>query len=75
MGRIHVVQKPFLALKKQSSVIETCKSVVLLVVIGVLLFSIAPFTVMDQIQNFLSETYKLIANEKSQEATSKPELD
>jgi len=30
---------------------------------------------MDQIQNFLSETYNLIANEKSREATNKPELE
>ncbi len=48
---------------------------VLLIVIGVLLFSIAPFTVMDQLQSFLSQAHEIITNQNSQEDADKPKLE
>ena len=51
------------------------KLVVFLIVAGVLLLCIAPFTLMDQFRNFLSQVYDTLTNPSSQQETLKPQLE
>jgi predicted transglutaminase-like cysteine proteinase len=49
--------------------------IVFLIVVGVLLLCIAPFTLMDQLRKFLSQVYDKVTNFSSQQETIEPKLE